>query len=408
MFDYLIPPINLLCAAITAVLLVRARIRWRTVSLLSAAGIMGGVLWVVVHYEPIQRTIFPFRYETTQVFIGNQDWRPRPLEAPDAILDTVLKITQKIEPIPPEILRVLISGSDREVEELSTGPIRSRPGGWFLEGTVYYDPNYSCSLPTKPEATQKPPPDPSSIPGVRVYRGLGVLLFYAFGPTTVNGILRGAFFTMYHGAVCAAILLVMRRPSYSARQRLAISVFDRGSVLVCTAWYSIWWPAIVVLLHAFFLTLDRAGLCAKNNPGYVVGLPLALGWAGVGGIWLGAALGHAFTIHTVIRRMANAESTASKMNLICPYCGYPKVSPSDRCPECGRIEQPDHPRSARAVRVRRRGLFAVKWTVVTLLLCAPMTLPLVGGLLPSSVVNAIGHSWYQLPWTIQKDLLSGL
>lgn len=396
----LLPPVLLVCAAIVGLLLVRARIRWRTVGLLMAAGTACGVFCVVAKFEPTHRALFPFRYEADGVIVGNQNWQPH--RAPDALV----KIA-KLGRLPTENDDALIDDlmSDPNVTSVRMTS-RAGYGPGHFPAIVYYDPNFSCAAPTWAGTAQTPPPHPGSKPGVRVYRGAGALLYYAFGPSGQNALLRGSFWTFYHGAACAVILLVMRRLSRSARQRLAVGAIDRGSLLVRAAWWSLFWPALAMLAAHFFWDLYFAWLYGGLElPVGRAQLPLALGQAGVGGIWLGAALGHAFTICAVTKRMAKAESLASNTEPICSSCGYPLASPSDRCPECGRIEQPDSPQSGRAARVRRLGFSAAKWVLVALLLCAPITLPLVGALLPSPVVDAIGHYWYQLPWAIQREFI---
>ena len=380
----------ILGAAVGLVMLLHGvRPRWRTAGLmvfLALAGMVAGFLVVVVKFQPVKQAIFPFRYEAGDTWMGQQFWTPH--DAPKWL--TSLAGYGQIPPqeFPDEMLRSLPPDTG-EISGVVKGPS-------YLPGVAYYDPNFVCGVPGAE------PRDPSTVPGIITYRGARALLFYAFR-SDQNVLIRGAFLVVSYGVGSALFFLCLRRLHPSARIRDSLARVDRARVLVRAAWWSIAWPAAVVLVHAFFFDLHRAKYYLD---GAVLTLPLALGRAGVGAVWLGAILGSMLTFYAVAVRAAAKQAASGSMEALCDACGYPVADPHDQCPECGTFRDTGTMSCSRRLHLRTLVMVGL-WMLVVFLLCAPMTLPLVGGLLPSSVVNAIGHSWYQLPGTVPKDLLAG-
>lgn len=59
--------------------------QWRSAVLLALAGVAAGFFIVVAKFEPVQRTVFPFRYEMGNTFfVGRQTLEPH--DAPEWLL----------------------------------------------------------------------------------------------------------------------------------------------------------------------------------------------------------------------------------------------------------------------------------------------------------------------------------
>ena len=210
---------------------------------------------------------------------------------------------------------------------------------------------------------------------------------------------------MCYGATSAIFFAYLRRMHLSARMRASLARVDRVGLLVRAAWWSIAWPAAAVLAHAFFFDLYLARFLDGAIPGTASTLPLALGRVGVGAIWLGAILGSILTFSCIALRAATRQADAHGAEAICDACGYPVADPHGRCPECGTPRETDAPNRRNLWPRTHTLIVAALWVLVGLLLCAPLTLPLLGALLPSPVVDAIGQSWYQLPWATEIEVV---
>ncbi len=368
----LLPPLLLLSAVVVAVLLVCGRVRWRTVGMVAAAGVVCGVLGVIVRFGPVQRAILPFRYEPAEVFMGNQVWHPH--GAP-AALEWVVMLGRMPAP----------------VESDGAPPAYSVRGSGHLPAIAYHGPSSVCRV--SDGLAGVAPPDPSTTPGVKVYRGVSAALFYAFGPSETNALLRASFLVFYHGAACALVFLWVRRSDRSVLTRVSVSKVDRSATLIRSAWLSVFWPGLAMLSHAFFFFFQLALFLDATRQGTYNEIPLALGHAGIAGIWFGAAAGHILTIRSVVVRMVRARAAVAGFEPVCRHCTYPVESESPRCPECGTNDPANLPAMGRAATVRRYALVGLQWCVVLVLLCAPLTLPLFGALLPARLLDIVGTVW---------------
>jgi len=351
--------------------------QWRSAVFLALAGVASGFLVVIAKFEPIQHAIFPFRYDTQDIEAG-ATYSGGPLRGPYNA---------------PKWLTSLA-----EHGQIVQTPSDGVMGPSYLPGVAYYNPNFVCGVPgTEPR-------EPSTAPGVISYTGSRAVFYYAFR-SDQNALLRGAFLLLYYSAASTVVYVCLRRLLRSARRGGALARVDRASILVHAAWWSIAWPAAAVLAHAFFFELYRASYYWDGAVLTLQILPLALGRAGIGAIWLGAVLGSILTFYCVAIRAAARLADSSDAEAICDACGYPVTDPHDRCPECGTPREAGTPNSGKWWKRTHMPVMAALWVLVGLLLCAPLTLPLLGALLPSPVVDAIGQSWYQLPWVIEREVV---
>lgn len=318
-----------------ATLLVCRRANWKIVLLLAAAGIVSGLLTNFVRFDPIQRAILPLRFELEQAG-GVQVYRAH--DAP-----VLLAWLGRQGHLPP--------GCD--------WPNRLGPGR--LPNPASYDSNFVCPLPGAP------PPNPAAEPdlsGLVVYRGWRAFAYYAFGHHVANVLQAGGFRCLYHGIVCAIVLMLFRRA------RKGFGFADRAWVLVVSALLSVAWPALAQYSDTLFWAVRAAWFGDEIRFG-ADPLPLAVGIGGVSAIWFGAALAHIATIAWVVRLRLHR---------------YSGLKESDR---------PSHGIGNRHRVWFRRGLVGAKLALLFCLFCAPVTLPLLGTITPVPIMNVIGSFWSQ-------------
>jgi hypothetical protein len=331
---------------------------------------VAAALVVAAKFAPVQHAIFPYRYEPGDTFQGYQFWSVH--DAPPWLVALAAhgqlehelsgeELAAAFEPYP--------WGTEfRGIRHESSGPGR-------LNGVAYHDRGYLCGV---PEAEDR---DPTTTPGVFVYGGVWALLFYAFGNSGSNAVIQAAPLVFGFGLLSAVLCMCLRRVHPSHRVRAALERKHRVQILVRAAWWSVPWPAAVVLAHAFFYDLLSADMLTRPT-GL---LPLALGPFGVAAVWAGGVLGGILTLSTVVMQVARREHAAEEgAPRCCDACGYPLDPAMSRCPECGT--------PGGVVRHRRRWrrllAWGAAWAGVVFLLCAPLSFPLVGRLLPESLLPA--------------------
>ncbi len=214
-----------------------------------------------------------------------------------------------------------------------------------------------------------------------------------------------AAFLLWHLAVCFVLLWAYRVygfPQHLGAGRSVSLRAIRGRVVVVSAWLSVLWPGLAHLSHVLWWSM-------KINP-LLMGIaspPLAIGTFGVLGIRLAAVSAHLLTISWAIRWAVLAKVNREEVGFfLCPGCSYQRrVEEPGPCPECGRSRRDDDVRPAFAFGKHLMRISLSRWrlpsrigmiAVVVALYCAPLTLSLLGGILPVRVMQAIGDWWYRL------------
>jgi hypothetical protein len=171
---------------------------------------------------------------------------------------------------------------------------------------------------------------------------------------------------------------------------------DRWSAIprtiVIAAWVSLAWVVVADLAHLMWFLPT----VASGNHGPVWNL--ALGRAGVGGIWLGAIVLHVLTIVWLFRRrMRSSIRRVGDLSGICQKCGYPRPAGSV-CPECG-VRGPEASRfssAPRGIGAGRTASACVLAIVLMGLFAAPLTLAIGGRVVGMKNADAIATWWYRL------------
>lgn len=333
-----------------AALIVCRRVNWKVFVLLAAAAVFSGVLSVVERFEPTGHALQPIRFEPLNS--GNGRTMMVPHDAPPVIVWIARHgrlLPRSEQPVPGQMYDI------------------QKPLVGWLPSPVTINPNAVCALPPamggdEPVET----PDDQLI----TYRGWRAFLFYAFGNHASNSLFHGGVRALYHGIVCAFILLVWRR---GAR---AFNTADRASVLILSAWLSIWWPALAVYSWHFFSEVQSAWF---RDGGFTTGgrLPLALGYDGYRAIWLGAIMAHIGTIIAVARWRMGRKAP---------------IVDADSSQEGDPFQR----------RLLRRRLACVSWVLIAALFFAPLTLPLIGAITPMPVLRQVGAFADMIPPVPQR------
>jgi hypothetical protein len=320
---------------------------WSVVSL-ALAGVVCVAAVAIALFEPVQHRLFPFEYEQAQMY------------------DMAGKVAPgELAWIPAET-----PGWLRAVAEFGRVPGWSGPVGvgvtMPIPGVVYFDPDApsSCGIlggaPAAAPAAEQSGAGAES--GLRPYRGAQVLWLYLARPDTL--VMSAAVLVSY-GLGCVTGYHLLRRVAPWRGARATLRELGNPTVVVLGAWLAAPWPALAFFSHAFFSDLEWAMLGEPE---------MALGGIGVGAIWAGAALGAVCTTWMLLARAANAKDHE--------HSHQTDSQTASRSSGEAPVAAPDARRcTARAMLGR-----AVPWVMVAFLLGAPLTFPLVGRLLPESLL----------------------
>lgn len=238
-------------------------------------------------------------------------------------------------------------------------------------------------------------PFPENDPRFGRVRGLRAVIYYAGIPVLPLALLT------WHAAVCGMALLVYRLwgdPPYLKSGQVSIRFWR---LLAVAAWWSLPWIPLAYASQLLFVGVFRHHFESVNLTGKSSAwLPLALGSAGIGTIWLGAAAGHVLATSWILRRRVRALVAARPPSL-CSRCGYSlEDSGQSTCPECGA----PRPAALATFALGRKHLagrwhvlvVGLQWLLVAALYSGPVLLPLLGLLLPQAAVDSVAHVWQVL------------
>jgi hypothetical protein len=211
-------------------------------------------------------------------------------------------------------------------------------------------------------------------------------------------------FAVWHSGLTLLIMWLYwwrARPSHLGRHAGA-SIGVRCAaprVLASSAVFAAVLCPIVYLLHGTWFALNLS-LYASGGERLATGIPLALGHAGVGGIWLGAIVAHAAIIAWRVRATVTAAVERNETGLVlCGTCGYALTSGHvGVCSECGAEHKntPARFHLVTAVRCWPSLRNAAVCAMAILLYCAPLTLSMLGRMIPHQIAEPVAQWWYSL------------